>query len=42
MTKLLLIALGLAALANSFTPDRSDPPLLIDGTQTTAPLDAQN
>jgi hypothetical protein len=42
VTKLLLITLALVAAANALAPDRSDPPLLIDGTTSAPPLDAQN
>jgi hypothetical protein len=42
VTKLLLLALALIAAANTLAPDRSDPPLLIDNAQSTAPLDAHN
>jgi hypothetical protein len=41
VTKLLLLGLALVAAANALVPDRSDPPLLIDGTQSAATLDAQ-
>jgi len=40
VTKLLLITLAIVAAANALAPDRSDPPLLIDGAQSAAPLDA--
>jgi hypothetical protein len=42
VTKLLLIGLALVAAANALAPGRSDPPLLIDNTQSAAPLDAAN
>jgi hypothetical protein len=42
VTKLLLLALAVIAIANWFAGDRSEPPLLIDNAQATAPLDAHN
>jgi hypothetical protein len=42
VTKLLLITLALVAAANALAPDRPDPPLLVDDTQSPAPLDAHN
>jgi hypothetical protein len=43
VTKLLLIGLAVVAAANALAPDRSDPPLLIDGAPpAAAPLDAHN
>jgi hypothetical protein len=42
VTKLLLIVLAVAGLANWIVGDRPEPPLLIDNAQASAPLDAQN